>query len=103
MRQEWDWLFHEQQMFYDELASFKLPVPWRLASQMPRDMIEELRKVLNRIKEENNRIKIRLNRYQTQVEIRELVEGGWYEHAQFMQSLLADPIYQSDVEMSDEE
>ena len=48
-------------------------------------------------------MKIHLNRYRTQVEIRELVEGGWYEHAQFMQSLLADPIYQSDVEMSDEE
>ena len=48
-------------------------------------------------------MKIRLNRYRTQVEIRELVKGGWYEHTQFMQSLIADPIYQSDVEMSDEE
>ena len=47
-------------------------------------------------------MKIRLNRYWTQVEIRESVEGGWYEHAQLMQSLLTDPIYQSDVEMSDE-
>ena len=103
MRQEWDWLFREQQMFYDELASFKLPVPRRLASQMPRDMIEELRKALNRIREENNRIKIRLNRYRTQVEIRESVQEGWYEHAQLMQSLLVDPIYQSDMEMSDEE
>ena len=50
MRQEWDWLFHEQQMFYDELASFKLPVPRWLASQMPRDMIDEFRKALNRIR-----------------------------------------------------
>ena len=48
-------------------------------------------------------MKIRLNRYWTQVKIRELVEGGWYEHVQFMQSLLADPIYQSNVEMLDEE
>ena len=47
-------------------------------------------------------MKLHFNRYRTQVEIRELVEGGWYKHAQFMQSLLADPIYQSDVEMSDE-
>ena len=90
-------------MFYDKLVGFKLPVPRQFASQMPRDMINELHKALNRIKEENNRMKIRLNRYQTQVEIRESVEGGWYEHAQFMQSFLADPIYQSDVEMSDEE
>ena len=69
MRQEWDWLFREQQMFYDELAGFKLPVPQRLISQMPRDMIDELRKTLNCVREENNRMKIRLNRYRTQVEI----------------------------------
>ena len=70
MRQEWAWLFCEQQMFYDKLVGFKLP----------RDMIDELRKALNCIREENNRMKIRLNRYRTQVEIRELVDGGWYEH-----------------------
>ena len=70
---------------------------------MPRDTIDELFKALNHIREENNRMKIRLNRYRTQVEIQESVEGGWYEHAQFMQSLLANPIYQSNVEMSDEE
>ena len=103
MRQEWAWLFREQQMFYDELVGFKLLVPRRLASQMPRDTIDELHKALNYIREETNRMKIRLNRYQTQVEIRESVEGGWYEHAQFMQSLLVDPIYQLDVEMSDKE
>ena len=55
MRQEWAWLFREQQMFYDELAGFKLP----------RDMIDELSKALNCIREENNRMKIRLNRYRT--------------------------------------
>ena len=103
MRQEWAWLFREQQMFYDELVGLKLSVPQQLASQMPRDTIDELRKALNHIREENNRMNIRLNRYHTQIEIRESVEEGWYEHAQFMQLLLADPIYQSDVKMSDEE
>ena len=80
-------------MFYDELVGFKLPVPQRLTSQMPRDTIDELRKALNCIREENNRMKICLNRYRTQIEIRESMEGGWSEHTQFMQSLLADPIY----------
>ena len=69
---------------------------------MPRDTIDELRRALNHIRKENNRMKIRLNQYRTQVEIQESVEGGWYEQAQFMQSLLADPIYQSYVEISDE-
>ena len=51
MTQEWAWLFREQQMFYNELVGFKLPVPRQLASQMPRDTIDELRKVLNRMRE----------------------------------------------------
>ena len=103
MRQEWAWLLCEQETFYDELVGYKLPVPWRLASQMPKDTIDELRKALNRIREENNRMKIRFNRYRTQVKIRELVECRLYKHAQYMQSLFADPIYQPDVEMSNEE
>ena len=41
---------------------------------MPKDMIDELRRALNHIREENNRMKIRLNRYRTEVEIQELVE-----------------------------
>ena len=66
---------------------------------MPKDTIDELRKALNRVREENNRIKIRLNRYWTQLKIQESVECKLYEHAQYMQSLLVDPIYQSNVEM----
>ena len=74
----------------------------QLALQMPRDMIDKLRKALNRIREENNRMKIHLNQYRIQVKIRELVECRLYNHAQYMQSLFADPIYQSDMEMSNE-
>ena len=103
IRQEWAWLFREQQMFYDKLVGYKLLIPLRLASQLPRDMIDELLKALNCIREENSWMKIRLNRYRTQVEIQESVECKLYEHAQYMQSLLVDPIYQLDMEISDEE
>ena len=72
-------------MFYDELVGYKLPVPRQLTLQMPRDTIEELYRALNRIKEENNRMKIRLNQYRTQVEIRELVECKLYEQARYME------------------
>ena len=70
---------------------------------MPRDTIDKLHKALNHTREENNRMKICLNRYRTQVEIRELMECKLYKQARYMQSLLAADIYQSDVEMSDEE
>ena len=102
MRQEWAWLLREQEMFYDGLVGYKLPVSRQLASQMLRDTIDELHRALNRIREENNRMKIRLNQYQTQVEIRELVECKLYEQAQYKQSFLTVDIYQSNVEMSDE-
>ena len=72
-------------MFYNELVGYKLSVPRQLTLQMPRDTIEELHRALNRIKEENNRMKIRLNQYRTQVEIRELVECKLYEQARYME------------------
>ena len=80
-------------MFYDEFVSYKLPVPRRLALPMPKDTIDGLRRALNCIGEENNQMKIRLNQYGTQVEIRELMECNLYEHTQYMQSLLARDIY----------
>ena len=43
---------------------------------MPQDTIDELRKALNHIRKENNRMKIHFNQYRTQVKIRESVEGG---------------------------
>ena len=86
-------------MFYDEMVGYKLPMPRRLALQMPRVTIDKLRRALCRIREENNRMKIHLNRYRTQVEIQESVECKLYEHAQYMQSLLAADMYQSDMEM----
>ena len=103
MRVEWDWLIYEQEMFYDEMVSYKLLVPLWLASQMLRDTIEELRRALCHIREKNNQMKIHLNRYRTQVEIQESVECKLYEHARYMQSLLIADMYQSDVEMLDEE
>ena len=45
--------------FMRELVSYKLLMPRRLTSQMPRDIIDELRRALNCIREENKRMKIR--------------------------------------------
>ena len=67
------------------------------------DTIDGLRKTLNHIKKENNQMKIRLNRYRTQAKISELVELQLYDQARYMQLFLADDIYKSDVNMSNEE
>ena len=78
-------------------------MPCQRATHMPIDTIDGLRKALNRIRKENNRMKIRLNRYWTQVEICELVKLQLYDQARYMQSFLADNIYKLDVNTSDEE
>ena len=52
---------------------------------------------------DNNQVKIQLNRYQTQAKISELVELQLYDQARYMQLFLADDIYKSDVNMSNEE
>ena len=70
---------------------------------MPIDTIDGLRKTLNRIKKENNQMKIRLNWYWTQAKISKLVELQLYDQARYMQLFLADDIYKSDVNMSNEE
>ena len=70
---------------------------------MPIDTIDGLRKTLNHIKKENNQMKIRLNRYRTQAKISELVGLQLYDQARYMQLFLADDIYKSDVNMSNEE
>ena len=31
MKEEWDWLLCEQEMFYDEMVGYKLQVSWQLA------------------------------------------------------------------------
>ena len=78
-------------------------MPCQRATHMPIDTIDGLHKALNRIRKENNRMKIRLNRYWTQVEICELVKLQLYNQARYMQSFLADNIYKLDVNTSDEE
>ena len=58
---------------------------------------------LNRIREENNRMLIRLNRYGLQVRICELRIYGDYQEARNMEWCLSQKENLSDVDMSDEE
>jgi hypothetical protein len=80
-----------------------LAVPHRVATNMQRDSIHRLRMALNRIREENNRMLIRLNRYGLQVRIRELRMYGDYQEARNMEWCLSQKENLSDVDMSDEE
>ena len=103
MREEWSFLVTQSDEFCKEMIRYGVKVPHQIATKMPIDTIDGLRSALNRIREENNRIKIRLNRYYLQNEIRESHMYGDHQQARVMEWCLSQKENLSDVEMSDEE
>jgi hypothetical protein len=103
MTQEWSFMVTQSEDLYNQMIRYGLAVPHRVATNMQRDSIHRLRMALNRIREENNRMLIRLNRYGLQVRIRELRMYGDYQEARNMEWCLSQKENLSDVDMSDEE
>ena len=61
--EEWSFHIHQANDFRVEVRSYNIPIPRALAIDMLRSDVHILRKALYRIREENNRIKIYINRY----------------------------------------
>jgi hypothetical protein len=66
---------------YNQMIRHGLMVSYQVTANMQRDSIHGLRMALNCIREENNRMLIRLNCYVLQVRIRELCMYGDYQEA----------------------
>ena len=84
MTEEWSFLITQSDEFYNEMIRYGVKVPHRIAIKMPIDTIDGLRTALNRIREEKNRMKIRLNCYYLQNEIRESHMYGDHQQARVM-------------------
>ena len=69
---------------------------------MTRCNIDEIRNALYRIREENNRIMIRLNRHLFTRRTRELLEDGDARLASLYNSFTNSKENESDIEISDE-
>ena len=57
----------QSENLYNQMIRHGLVVPHRVATNMQRNSIRELHMALNRIREKNNQMLIRLNRYGLQV------------------------------------
>jgi hypothetical protein len=85
MREEWSFLVTQSNEFCNEMIRYGVKVPHRIATKMPIDTIDGLRFALNRIQEENNQMKIHLNRYYLQNKIRESHMYGDHQQARVME------------------
>ena len=65
--------------------------------------MDEIRNALYRIREENNRIMLRINREFFKQRTRELLEDGNERPARLYNSIVHSNEYTSDIEISDEE
>ena len=70
---------------------------------MSRSDMDEIRIALYRIREENNRIRIRINRSYFKRRTQELLEDGDERQARFYNSIVHSNECTSDIEISDEE
>ena len=85
MREEWSFLVTQSNEFCNEMIRYGVKVPHRIATKMSIDTIDGLHFALNRIQEENNRMKIHLNRYYLQNEICESHMYGDHQQTRVME------------------
>lgn len=90
-------------MLQDDTYELGIQIPRLKSVYILRSNIDQLCNTLYRIREVNNRIKIRLTRMKTIIKIREVQSDGDLNRVSLFINLLSEPDYLSDVDMSDDE
>ena len=103
MNEEWQYRLRQSQALREEAIELNIRVPKARAIGMTRCNMDEIRNALYRIREENNRIMIRLNRHFFTRRTRELLEDGDARQASLYNSFINSKEHESDIEISDEE
>ena len=103
MEEEWLHRVQEQDGLVVDCRERQISCPRRRAILMPRVTPQEKTTALNRIREENNRMVMRMQRLNYQEISREYALCGYVQEARARWELSIGPQYRSDIEMSDEE
>ena len=103
MTEEWEYRIRQSEALREEAIELNLRAPKSRAIGMSRSDMDEIRIALYRIREENNRIRIRINRSYFKRRTQELLEDGDERQARFYNSILHSNECTSDIEISDEE
>ena len=76
MTEEWEYRIRQSEALREEAIELNLRAPKSRAIGMSRSDMDEIRIALYRIREENNRIRIRINRSYFKRRTQELLEDG---------------------------
>ncbi|KAH7847362.1 hypothetical protein Vadar_025257 [Vaccinium darrowii] len=103
MRREYQYRIELSEVLIFDCRSFNIPIPRRRAVAMPTDTPQLLQRALHRIREEVNRMQMRLSRYNYQRLANERREEGLMAEANFYIEASMNEDVQSDIQMSDDD
>ena len=103
MIEEWQFRLRQSEALWEEAIELNICVPKARAIGMIRCNMDEIRNALYHIREENNRIMIRLNKHFFTRRTRELLEDGDARQASLYNSFINSKEHESDIEISYEE
>ena len=103
MQREWEWRVGCLDNCVSQCQAHGVRIPKQRAINMQRDTPPQLELALFRAREEENRMRIRLNRKDMEDKSREYAEVGDDESARLYHDFATGPNYESDCFMTDDE
>ena len=103
MREEWAYWRSRHPILLEDCCIVNARIPRQLAIHMPTDTPQQLLRALNRMREECNRMTMRIRRNEFRRVAEEHAAEGWMEQATLYLSWSQEERLQSDIEMSDDD
>ncbi|KAH7846288.1 hypothetical protein Vadar_012198 [Vaccinium darrowii] len=103
MRREYQYRIELSKVLIFDCRSFNIPIPRRRVVAMPTNTPQLLQRALHHIREEVNRMQMRLSRYNYLHLANERREEGLMAEANFYMEASMNEDVQSDIEMSDDD
>ena len=103
MIEEWHFQIRQSEALCEEAIELRLQAPKARALEMAKSDLTEIRSALYCIREENNYLKIILNREYFRRHVQEFVNDGNERQTNIFSSILYSHECSSDIEISDEE
>ena len=103
MRAEWEFRITRANVFVELCREVNIKFSRRLAMHMPTDTPQLLQRALHRIRDEVNRMTQRLQRSGLMKTANERAEDGLMDDAHQYYAWSMDVMYESDIEMSDDD
>lgn len=103
MSTELSYRIRQADVLIEDCRAKNIPIPKRLAINMPTDTSQQLQMALHRFREEVNRMSMRRQRFDFRQAASERAEEGLMAEAQIYWNASMDDAYKSDIDLTDED